>query len=458
MALVDLDRRVLALAVARMVDAIGNSFLIVVLPAFIASGAVGGSAFGLTQALVTGVVLSAFGFLNSFSQPFTGRLSDRVGKRKVFILFGLAVLVVTNLAYVWATTYTALIGIRVVQGVGVAFTIPCTIALVNELATAETRGGNMGLFNTFRLVGFGAGPLLAGVVIEAGPYVVGGGAGATVDAATTAAGAAAGGTAATAGQAGAVTVPLLGALPFAATTLSGFDAAFLIAAFTALVGFVMVEFIVEDAEETRSAASTDVGISVFADDGDGLLDPVFVMGMISLFLAIGVALFATIQPEINARLNQGSTVFSAQFSAFILAQITLQIPVGQAADAYGRKALLVLGMALFVPFTLAQGFVTTQWGMFLARLFQGIAGALVFAPALALAGDLAREGRSGSTMSVLTMSFGLGTALGPLLSGYTIRFGFAAPFAVGAVLAAVGVVLVVTQVEETHDDPVLWRG
>jgi len=75
--------------------------------------------------------------------------------------------------------------------------------------------------------------------------------------------------------------------------------------------------------------------------------------------------------------------------------------------------------------------------------------ALVFAPALALAGDLAGEGESGTTLSVLTMAFGLGTAIGPLSSGLLYRFGYAAPFAFGAALAAVNVALVYTQVEET---------
>jgi len=86
--------------------------------------------------------------------------------------------------------------------------------------------------------------------------------------------------------------------------------------------------------------------------------------------------------------------------------------------------------------------------MFLARFLQGVAGAMVFAPALALAGDIASEGQSGSTLSVLTMAFGFGVAVGPLLSGILVSWGFVVPFAFGALLAAFGVVLVLTQVEE----------
>jgi MFS family permease len=86
--------------------------------------------------------------------------------------------------------------------------------------------------------------------------------------------------------------------------------------------------------------------------------------------------------------------------------------------------------------------------MFLARFLQGVAGAMVFAPALALAGDIARDGESGSTLSILTMAFGLGVAVGPLLSGILVTWGFVIPFAFAASLAAVGVLIVLTQVEE----------
>ena len=88
----------------------------------------------------------------------------------------------------------------------------------------------------------------------------------------------------------------------------------------------------------------------------------------------------------------------------------------------------------------------------------GLGVAAVFAPSLAVAGDLAREGESGTTLSLLTMGFGLGTAIGPLVSGFLFRFGFVVPFAVSAVLGAVGFVLVYTQVEETIEPTTRLRG
>ncbi|WP_227355461.1 MFS transporter [Haladaptatus salinisoli] len=400
-----IDRRVLALALARMADAVGNSFLIVVLPVYIASGAISGDTFGLAEAMVTGIVLSLFGFLNSFTQPFAGRVSDRTGKRKVFILFGLAILTVTNVAYAFAGSYVSLVVIRALQGVGVAFTIPCTIALVNELATTDTRGGNMGVFNTFRLLGFGLGPIAAGSVVDGGPYRIAG------------------------------------------VQLTGFDAAFYFAAVGALVSYLLVTLLVSDPERTKASAGEDFDLAVRGRHGG--LDSVFTLGLATLFLAISIALLATIEPMINERLDQGKTWFGLQFAAFVLVQVVLQTPIGRASDRWGRRPFIVAGLAILVPSTLVQGFVNTSVQMLVARLVQGVSGALVFAPALALAGDLAREGQSGTQLSILTMSFGLGTAIGPLASGFLVGFGFAIPFEVGAVLAALGALLVYTQVEET---------
>ncbi|MFP8952853.1 MFS transporter [Natrialbaceae archaeon A-arb3/5] len=406
------DRRVLTLAFARMADGVGNSFLIVVIPLYVTSDIIEGATFGFEEAMIIGIILSLFGFLNSSFQPFTGRLSDRIGRRKPFILVGLGGLTATNLAYVFADSYLSLLAIRGLQGVSVAFIIPASIALVNELASTADRGGNMGVYNTFRLVGFGAGPVAAGAVVNLGPYGVPGGA-----------------------------------------MISGFDAAFYVAAITALVSFLLVTALITDPDATKANAGADLAIAIRDRTGPNLLDPIFTLGLASLFMAASIALFATIQPQVNARLEQGATWFGLQFAAFIVAQIVLQTPIGRACDRYGRRPFIVGGMVLLIPTTLVQGFVSSSETMFLARLGQGIAGAMVFAPGLALAGDLAGEGESGSKLSVLTMAFGFGIAIGPLASGALIGYGFAAPFAFGTVLAILGTILVWTQVEETLDAP-----
>lgn len=415
-----LNRDVLVLALARMADALGNSFLIIVLPLYIASGQVTGGAFGLSEAAITGVVLSMFGLLNSIIQPFTGRFSDRVGKRKVFVLVGLVILSITNFAFSLVSGYVSLIVIRAIQGIGVAFTIPATVALVNELATTADRGGNMGAFNTFRLLGFGIGPLVAGSVVEFGPYDLS-----------------------------------VGGLTLA---ISGFEAAFYVATVAAALSVLLVWVFVSDPPDLRANAGGDLSISVRSSKPGRLLDPIFTLGVGAFFMVVGIALLATLQETINTRLDQGATLFSLQFAAFVGAQVLFQTPIGRASDRFGRKPFVVWGLVLFAPLTLVQGLVplpvvdgilSGSWQLVLARFLQGVAGAMVLAPGFALAGDLAGVGESGSKLAVLTMAFGLGTAIGPLSSGFLVAYGFVVPFAFGAILALLAAVLVATQVEET---------
>jgi MFS family permease len=416
----DLDTRVLTLALARMVDALANSFLVVVLPLYIGqvvalpafvgtTVTVASVTFTVTPELLIGVVLSLFGFLNSFGQPFTGSLSDRTGKRKAFLLFGLALVAVGSAGYIFLRDYTSILLMRALQGVGAAFTIPATVALVNEYSAADDRGGNFGLYNTFRLLGFGTGPLVAGVVVSQGPYRLAG------------------------------------------FDVSGFDAAFLVAVVGAVASFALVTALIRDPERPETEAADDISIQMRNPDGPGL-DPVFALGIATIVMAFSLAVFAPLANTINERLGQGEFLYSIQFGAAVLANVVFQYPLGQFSDRYGRRPFLLGGFVLLLPATLAQGFVDSSLLMVALRFIQGIAIAAVFAPSLALAGDLAKEGQSGSTLSLLTMGFGLGIAFGTLFSGILVGFAFFVPFVVATVAGVGALYLVYTQVGETVED------
>lgn len=400
------DRRIIALGVARMADAVANSFLIVVLPLYIASGQLDGWRFGLSEAAFTGITLGAFGLVSFVVQPMAGRWSDRVGRRKSFILAGLILLAVVNFAYRWTTSFLAVLGVRVVQAGAVALTIVGTVALVSELSVHERRGRNMGTFNSFRLIGFAMGPLIAGLLMTGGPY----------------------------------------ALPLG-VTLSAFDATFvgagMLAAFSALLVWRMVEDPADIAPNRERAA-----LRIRSDRPGRVLDPVVALGVGTLLMAACIALLSPIEPQVNRHLHQGPLLFAVEFAAFIGTQAILQPLIGRLTDEQGRKKFIVVGLLGLIPTTLMQGMAAAPWQMIIARLLQGATAAMVFAPALALAGDLARRGQAGAQLSVLTVAFGLGVALGQFTSGFTVHFGYVVPFVMGGAMAAAGAFIVHTQVDD----------
>jgi MFS family permease len=390
----------------------GNSFLIIVLPLYIASAAVDSAALGLSESLATGLVLALFGLVSSPMQPLAGRLSDRAGRRTAFVIGGLLILAAANAAFLLAGSYLALFGIRAAQGLAAALTITAGVALVNELSAGQGRGSNMGIYNSFRLVGFGAGPLAAGAIIEAGPYRLAG-----VD-------------------------------------VSGFQATFVLSALLALVSAGLVALLVRDPAATKPTTRR-LALRIRARAGDrGVLDSIFSLGLATFIMSSCIALLSAIEPAVNARLGQGPVLFAVQFATFIGALAAAQPFIGRISDRVGRRAFIVWGLVALVPTTLAQGLVATPGQMIAARFLQGLAGAAIFAPALALAGDLAAEGQSGAQLSVLTTAFGLGIAFGQIASGFFVRYGFVVPFAFGAAMALVGAAVVRTQVAEARVSPV----
>lgn len=316
---------------------------------------------------------------------------------------GLVILAIANVSFALAADAPGLLGVRFAQGIGAALTITASVALVNELSTHGTRGGNMGVYNSFRLVGFGGGPLIAVVVVSSGPYRLGG------------------------------------------TELSGFTATFAIAGLAAALSALAVLAFVRD---TPWTAANPHRITLRVRGEHQAFDTTFVLGVATLVMAASIALLATIEPIVNRRLAQGPIMFSFQFAALIAALAVLQPVTGRWSDRLGRARFVLWGLVALVPVTVVQGFVAASWQLIVARVAQGAAAAAVFAPALALAGELARDGESGSKLSVLTMSFALGLAVGQFASGFLVGYGFATPFLFGGALAAIGAALVHSQVRD----------
>jgi MFS family permease len=101
------------------------------------------------------------------------------------------------------------------------------------------------------------------------------------------------------------------------------------------------------------------------------------------------------------------------------------------------------------PVTTLLGAITTTFQFVGLRFFQGIGSAAVAAPAFALGADLSKAGGEGRQMSLITMGFGLGIALGPLMAGVLAVNSFLLPFLVAGVLSLIGAWVVFHFVPET---------
>lgn len=121
-------------------------------------------AFDTRFAVVQWVVL-AYLLATSALLPILGRLADMVGKRTI-LLGGFAIYLVGSLLTGAAWSIGAVIGFRVLQGVGAAVLTGIGLAIVTDVFPSRERGRALGLSGAVLSTGIVIGPTLGGFLLD----------------------------------------------------------------------------------------------------------------------------------------------------------------------------------------------------------------------------------------------------------------------------------------------------
>ena len=126
------------------------------LPLYARSAGLNDGAIAVVLALQLTVALLA--------KPFSGNMSDRLGRKPV-IVFGLLASAAALPLIFRMTSFAGLVAVVPLLGLGVAAVTPATNALIADLVAARRLGTGMGVFGTIWDIGEAAGPILAGILI-----------------------------------------------------------------------------------------------------------------------------------------------------------------------------------------------------------------------------------------------------------------------------------------------------
>jgi EmrB/QacA subfamily drug resistance transporter len=162
------------------------------------------------------------------------------------------------------------------------------------------------------------------------------------------------------------------------------------------------------------------------------------------------------QQKIKEGLNADLSQIQWILDSYILAFAVLMLSFGRIGDIFGRKQMFVIGMAVF---TAASGLCgISSWiadlvgipgatALIIARVLQGIGGALMMPQTLSLITVAFPPQKRGAAMGVWGSVVALGAVLGPLVGGYIVThypwewvFLLNIPVGIVAILATLAIV------------------
>jgi len=163
---------------------------------------------------------------------------------------------------------------------------------------------------------------------------------------------------------------------------------------------------------------------------------IYSLRMLGLFMLLPVlSLFTEQMPGSTPKLV-GLTM-----GIYGLTQAVLQIPFGLWSDRFSRKAVIVIGLLLFLTGSVVAALSTDIYGILIGRALQGCGA--VSAAVMALLADLTQEVNRTKAMATIGasigVSFGVAMTVGPVIAHH---FGISGIFWLIAILAALAVPVV----------------
>lgn len=162
---------------------------------------------------------------------------------------------------------------------------------------------------------------------------------------------------------------------------------------------------------------------------------------------LNVAL-ATLSEELDASTSELQWIVDS----YVLVFAALLLPAGLLGDRFGRKRLLLAGLALFGVASLAGALVDGADALIAARTFMGVGAATVVPLSMSMLPAIFPPHERTRAIAIWSASMALGLPLGPLLGGWLLEnFWWGSIFLINVPVVAVGGVAVALLLPESRD-------
>src|ERR1700681_2587268 len=127
-------------------------------------------------------------------------------------------------------------------------------------------------------------------------------------------------------------------------------------------------------------------------------------------------------PAMSAGLNTTLDQILWVLNSYILVYAVLLITAGRLGDLYGQRNLFAAGLAIFTAASALCGFAQDANQLIVARVLQGVGGALLTPQTLAILTTLFPPERRGAAFGIWAGVAGLATLAGPTIRGAIVTY------------------------------------
>jgi MFS family permease len=360
-----LPRNVFAISLVSLLNDASSEIIYPLLPVFLSL------TLGASPGII-GLIEGTAESISSLLKLAAGHLSDRRGKRKVFVVFGYVLSSFTRPLLALAGSWPQVLGLRLSDRVGKGIRSAPRDAMIADNVRVEERGLAFGFHRAMDHTGAVIGPLLGYLLL------------------------------------------LWLAADRNAPTAGDFTKIFLLASIPALAAVVVVAFLVRESQKPNSAPEVfdqPVRLSLRGFDSH-----------FKRFLVL-VALF-TLSNSSDAflLLRAQSTGVSIAAIPLLWAMLHLSKVVssifgGDLSDRLGRRRLIVSGWVLYAAVYAGFAFVSNSVSVWILFLIYGIYFGLAEGAEKALVADLVRPEQRGTAYGLYNLAFGITVLPASLLMG-----------------------------------------